>query len=74
MILTEQYWLVKPLFTGVFFSLGILLFFQLLVRLVLNYTTRHTQNVSKVDFFVGRLKLLSVIYFSVLAILFECRI
>lgn len=73
MILTEQYWLMKPLFTGVFFSLGIILFFQLLVRLVLNHTTRHTQNVSKVDFSVGRLKLLSVIYFSVLAILFEYK-
>ncbi len=71
--LTEKLWLVKPLFTGIFFSLGIILFFQLLVRLVLQYSAAHQQNMDKVDFSVGRLKIISVVYFSVLASLFEYK-
>ncbi|WP_137636465.1 GGDEF domain-containing protein [Loigolactobacillus binensis] len=70
-ILTQQFWLVQPLFTGIFFALGIILFFQLIVRSTLRHYNHQRQKIDKIDFSVGRLKLISVAYFSCLAIFFE---
>lgn len=69
--MTQQFWLVQPLFTGVFFTLGIILFFQLLVRTTLQHYNKQRKRIDKLDFSVGRLKLISIVYFSCLAAYFE---
>lgn len=66
--MTQQAWLISPLFTGVFVTLGIILFFQLLVRSFVNHTNQGTQ---PLNYLVGRLSLLSVAYFSILGVYFE---
>lgn len=61
-------WFLQPLFTGVFVVLGIILFFQLLVKSGLNYFSLRGQ---RVNYSVGRLYFLSVGYFAILGFYFE---
>lgn len=66
--MTQQTWLLSPLFTGIFVTLGIILFFQLLARSLTSYSNNKE---APINYLVGRLSLLSGVYFSVLAIYFE---
>lgn len=68
MNLTQQSWLIQPLFTGVFFALGIIFFFQLLVRRWIRFSAEEEESF---DFSSGRLFLISVLYFSVFAVILE---
>lgn len=68
MNLTQQSWLIQPLFTGVFFALGIILFFQLLVRRWIRFSAEEEEDI---DFSKGRLFLISVLYFSIFAAILE---
>ncbi|MFC6171589.1 GGDEF domain-containing protein [Loigolactobacillus jiayinensis] len=69
--MTQQLWLVRPLFTGIFFTLGIVMFFQLIVRSALRCLNQQRQKIDWIDFSVGWLRFISVLYFSALAIFFE---
>lgn len=66
--MTQHEWLLSPLFTGIFVTLGIILFFQLLARSMVNHSTEQEK---PINYLVGRLSVLSVVYFSILGVYFE---
>lgn len=66
--MTQHDWLLSPLFTGIFVTLGIILFFQLLARTLM---PRSTKKGAPINYLVGNLAVLSTVYFSALAIYFE---
>jgi diguanylate cyclase len=66
--LTEHLWFLSPLFTGIFVTLGVIVFFQILVRSII----ARSGNISEtIDYLTGRLAIFSVCYFSILGIYFE---
>lgn len=66
--MTQQAWLLQPLLTGVFFVLGVVLLFQLIMNAFINYTDNHYKRYS--DFNL-QLHALGATYFSLVALYFE---
>lgn len=67
--MTLTHWNLNPLLTGLFFELGIIFLFQILVRRIWVHPG-HDPKFS-LNYQQGRLKVLSVIYFGLLGIYFE---
>lgn len=66
--MTEHLWFLSPLFTGIFVTLGVIVFFQILVRSIIS----RSGNISEtINYLTGRLAIFSVCYFSILGIYFE---
>ncbi|WP_317766205.1 GGDEF domain-containing protein [Pediococcus ethanolidurans] len=66
--MTQTNWFLSPLFTGIFVTLGVIVFFQILACLIIS----HYGNLSQtVNYLTGRLAVFSVIYFSILGVYFE---
>ncbi|KRN82394.1 hypothetical protein IV87_GL000329 [Pediococcus ethanolidurans] len=66
--MTQHTWLLSPLFTGIFLTLGVIIFFQILVRLLIS-RSGHISN--PVNYLSGQLASLSIVYFSTLSVYFE---
>ncbi|GEL15096.1 sensor domain-containing diguanylate cyclase [Pediococcus cellicola] len=66
--MTQHVWLLSPLFTGIFVTLGVVVFFQILARMLISHSGSFAR---PLNYLSGRLATFSVIYFSVLAIYFE---
>ncbi|AMV60447.1 Sensory box/GGDEF domain protein [Pediococcus damnosus] len=66
--MTQHEWLLSPLFTGIFVTLGIILFFQLITRSMITHSRTEEK---PINYLVGRLSILSVVYFSILGVYFE---
>ncbi|HAT55769.1 MAG TPA: hypothetical protein DCW31_11145 [Lactobacillus sp.] len=67
--MTFSRWSLNPLLTGIFFELGIIFLFQILVRRIWVHPGREPK--FSLNYQQGRLKTLSVVYFGLLAVYFE---
>lgn len=67
--MTANHWLVPSMFTGVFFVLGLVLTFQLIINLIITLEQQHDWSLR-----IGQtlqLHLLGIVYFSIFSVYFE---